>query len=106
MSDKDLYSGMIRLHILYHASKEPIFGLSIIEELGRHGYKLSPGTLYPILLRLHDEGWLEAKWEPSREQGRPPRHLYRITAAGSSETKKIFQLAAAKSRTQRLAYES
>jgi PadR family transcriptional regulator, regulatory protein PadR len=76
-----------------------------------HGYELSritglkSGTLYPILVRLHDEGWLEAKWEPSHEQSRPPRHLYRITAAGSSESKKIFQLADAKRRTQRLAYE-
>lgn len=76
-----------------------------------HGYELSKvtglksGTLYPILVRLHDEGWLEAKWEPSREQGRPPRHLYRITAAGSSESKEILQLGEAKRRTQRLAYE-
>ena len=76
-----------------------------------HGYELSKitglksGTLYPILLRLHDEGWLEAKWESSGEQGRPPRHLYRITAAGSLEAKKIFQLTA-KRRTRRLAYES
>ena len=76
-----------------------------------HGYEMSKitglksGTLYPILLRLHDEGWLEAKWEPSCEQGRPPRHLYRITAAGSLAAKKTFQLAA-KRRTQRLAYES
>jgi PadR family transcriptional regulator, regulatory protein PadR len=76
-----------------------------------HGYELSKitglksGTLYPILLRLHDEGWLEAKWEASGEQGRPPRHLYRITGAGSLEAKKTIQLAT-KRRTQRLAYES
>src|SRR6476646_7156888 len=76
-----------------------------------HGYQLSKitglksGTLYPILLRLHDEGWLEAKWEASSEQGRPPRHLYRITAAGSMEAKKTIQLAT-KRRTQGLAYES
>jgi PadR family transcriptional regulator PadR len=95
-------------------SSQTIVVLNALQKSARawtHGYELSritglkSGTLYPILLRLHDEGWLEAKWEPSREQGRPPRHLYRITAAGSSETKKIFQLAAAKSRTQRLAYE-
>jgi Transcriptional regulator PadR-like family len=46
---QDLYSGLIRLHILHHASEEEIFGLEMIEELGRHGYKLSPGTMYPIL---------------------------------------------------------
>jgi DNA-binding PadR family transcriptional regulator len=49
---------MIRLHILCHASKGPIFGLWIIEELGRHGYKLSPGTLYPILHALERKGYL------------------------------------------------
>ncbi len=46
MKDNDLYSGLIRLHILHHAGEGPIFGLEIIEELGRHGYKLSPGTIY------------------------------------------------------------
>ena len=95
-------------------SSQTIVVLHALQKSARawtHGYELSritglkSGTLYPILLRLHDEGWLEAKWERSREQGRPPRHLYRITAAGSSETKKIFQLAEAKRRTQRLAYE-
>jgi hypothetical protein len=44
--DRDLYSGLIRLHVLHHAVKEPIFGLGMIEELARHGYRISPGTLY------------------------------------------------------------
>jgi DNA-binding PadR family transcriptional regulator len=54
----------------------------------RHGYDLSlatglkSGTLYPILMRLGDRNLLESKWEPSPEAGRPPRHLYRLTAAG------------------------
>ena len=47
--DQDLYAGLIRLHILHHASKGPVFGLWFIEEFARHGYKLSPGTLYPLL---------------------------------------------------------
>ena len=51
MDDRYLYGGLVRLHLLYHAVKEPIYGLAMIEELGRHGYKLSAGTLYPI---LHD----------------------------------------------------
>jgi hypothetical protein len=42
VTDKDLYGGMIRLHILHHAAKEPVFGLGIIEELRHHGYQLSP----------------------------------------------------------------
>ena len=79
MSDKELYSGMIRLHILYHASKGPIFGLWIIEELGRHGYKLSPGTLYPILHGLERKGYLRST---EKRDGRQARRLYRATPAG------------------------
>ncbi len=52
MKEKDLLGGLIRLHVLHHACREPIFGLGIMEELARHGYKLSAGTLYPILTRL------------------------------------------------------
>jgi PadR family transcriptional regulator len=84
MSDKDLYSGMIRLHILYHASKEPIFGLGIIEELARHGYKLSPGTLYPILHGMELRGYLRSKEE---RNGREARRLYRATPAGKKALK-------------------
>ena len=49
VKDRELLSGLIRIHILYHACKELIFGLGMIEELQRHGYKLSAGTLYPML---------------------------------------------------------
>ena len=79
MSDRDLYAGLIRLHILHHAAKEPIFGLAMIEELGRHGYKLSPGTLYPLLHGLHKRGYLRVKEERS---GRSIRRLYTATARG------------------------
>lgn len=47
--NRELYSGLIRLHVLHQAVRKPIFGLRIIEELSRYGYKLSAGTLYPIL---------------------------------------------------------
>ena len=56
----------------------------------RHGYELSQatslksGTLYPILMRLSDRGLLESKWEPAPDAGRPPRHLYRLTADGAA----------------------
>ena len=49
LDDRELYAGLIRLHVLHHAAEEPLYGLAMIEELGRHGYKLSAGTLYPIL---------------------------------------------------------
>jgi DNA-binding PadR family transcriptional regulator len=70
MDDKDLYSGLIRLHVLYHACQEPIFGVGIIEELARHGYRLSPGTLYPLLHGLEEKGYLrssEASTGPRRK---------------------------------------
>jgi hypothetical protein len=50
-------------------------------ELGRE-VNLKAGSLYPILMRLHDRGLLESSWEPVPAAGRPPRHLYRLTAAG------------------------
>jgi DNA-binding PadR family transcriptional regulator len=79
MDDKDLYSGLIRLHVLHHACQEPIFGAGIIEELARHGYRLSPGTLYPLLHGLEEKGYLRSSEEGS---GRQPRRVYRATPKG------------------------
>lgn len=79
MADQDLYAGLIRLHILYHAARGPIFGLGIIEELARHGYKLSPGTLYPILHGLEHRGYLRSV---EHRVGRQARRLYCATPAG------------------------
>ncbi len=50
-----------RSDILYHAQQEPVYGLALIQELRRHGYELSPGTLYPILHRLEAQGYLVAE---------------------------------------------
>jgi PadR family transcriptional regulator PadR len=79
MDDKDLYSGLIRLHILHHATIEPIFGLGIIEELARHGYNLSAGTLYPMLHDMERKGYLYSRNERS---GRHARRVYRATPLG------------------------
>ena len=49
MDHRDLLSGFIRLHILHHAVEGELYGQWMIEELARHGYRLSPGTLYPLL---------------------------------------------------------
>jgi DNA-binding PadR family transcriptional regulator len=77
--DRDLYSGLIRLHILHHAEKDSIFGLGMMEELSRHGYRVSAGTLYPILHRLEARGYLKAS---EHRNGRHARRLYRATPAG------------------------
>ena len=58
---RHFFGGFVRMHVLYHAAKEPIWGVEIMEELGRHGYKLSSGTLYPILHQLEAAGYLSAK---------------------------------------------
>jgi len=81
MLDREFFLGFIKIHILYHASKEPIFGASIVEELGRHGYRLSPGTLYPTLHRLEEDGYLESQ---RRAVGGRVRNYYRATAKGLS----------------------
>lgn len=79
MPDKDLYGGLIRLHILHHAAEEPIFGLGIIEELRHHGYALSAGTLYPMLHGLEKKGYLTSRHERT---GRRGRRVYEITEQG------------------------
>ena len=78
-SDKDLYSGLIRLHVLHHAAAEAICGSWMIEELREHGYEISPGTLYPMLHGLAGKGYLKMKQEGP---GKRARRLYRTTAKG------------------------
>ena len=78
-SDKDLYSGLIRLHILHHAAEAPIYGSWIIDELRRHGYALSPGTLYPMLHGLERKGYLRCRQEGA---GKRARRFYEITPKG------------------------
>jgi PadR family transcriptional regulator, regulatory protein PadR len=79
MADQELYSGLVRLHVLHHACHEPVFGLGMIQELRRHGYRIGPGTLYPLLHRLEQKRYLR-----SREQhvAGKVRRCYTITATG------------------------
>jgi DNA-binding PadR family transcriptional regulator len=79
MIDREFFLGFIKIHILYHASKEPIFGVEIALELARHGYIISAGTLYPTLHRLEKEGYLERS---SKVVGGKVRKYYAITARG------------------------
>jgi len=95
-NSRTLYSGMIRLHILYHACKESIFGLEMMEELARHGYRLSPGMLYPLLHGLESRGLLRSTHE---RNGRSRRRIYRATPAGRKA------LAAAKQKVRELFHE-
>lgn len=74
-----LLSGMIRLHVLHHATKEPVFGNWMIEELAHHGYKVSAGTLYPLLHGMERDGYLTST---EKQTDGHIRRLYRATAKG------------------------
>ena len=78
-SNRELFYGLIRIHVLLHARHEPIFGLAMMEELAHHGYRIGPGTLYPLLHGLERSGLLKSL--PGQIGGRA-RRLYRITPAG------------------------
>jgi PadR family transcriptional regulator PadR len=83
---RHFFNGFIRLHILYHAAKEPTYGAEITEELIRHGYRLSHGTLYPTLHLLQELGYLRSRTQLVR--GRR-RKYYRATPTG----RKVLDLA-------------
>jgi DNA-binding PadR family transcriptional regulator len=70
MAERDIVGGLIRLHILHHASQKAIFGMGIMEELAHHGYKLSAGTLYPILHGMEKAGYLISAAEQSNGRQR------------------------------------
>ena len=77
--NQELYIGLVRLHVLHHAAEGPIFGLGIIEELGRHGYRLGPGTIYPLLHSMERRGWL--RMDSEIVEGRK-RKIYKATVEG------------------------
>jgi PadR family transcriptional regulator PadR len=79
MKFHDLLSGFIRLHVLHHAAEQEIYGQWMIDELGRHGYQLSPGTLYPMLHAMERKGYLVSR---VMREGSVSRKLYRATAMG------------------------
>jgi len=76
---RHFFGGFIRLHILYHAEKEAICGVEMIEELKHHGYDLSPGTLYPILHSLEKASYISCEEEVVSGKR---RKNYRITKSG------------------------
>jgi len=76
---KMFFGGFIRLHILYHAEREPVFGVEMMEELARHGYEVGAGTLYPVLHQLEEAGYLASHTEIVAGK---QRKYYRTTAEG------------------------
>ena len=79
MKFDDLLTGFIRLHVLHHAAEHEIYGQWMIDELANHGYRLSPGTLYPMLHAMENKGYLTSRVQ---REGRTARKLYKATRLG------------------------
>lgn len=78
--EREILLSFWKVHILHHAETQPVYGQWVIRELRRHGYEVSPGTLYPLLTRMAQRGWLRMKTDPSG--GPRARKEYSLTAKG------------------------
>jgi DNA-binding PadR family transcriptional regulator len=93
---KMFFGGFVRMHVLYHAVREPIFGVEMMDELRRHGYDVGAGTLYPLLHQLEAAGYLTSYTEVVAGK---QRKYYRATSEGAAA------LDAAKDRLRELVSE-
>ena len=87
---RDFYLGFIRIHILHHACRGAVYGLELMEELGRHGYTVGAGTLYPILHALEEKGFLSSQ---RQIVGGKVRRYYRATPLGERVLKEASRQA-------------
>jgi DNA-binding PadR family transcriptional regulator len=78
-ADREIRLGIWKIHILHHADQRAVWGTWLLEELAEHGHVLSPGTLYPALSRMEQNGWLRRAGQAAHPRARQP---FRITAAG------------------------
>jgi DNA-binding PadR family transcriptional regulator len=78
---REILLGFWKVHILHHAAEHPVVGQWILTELRRHGYDISPGTLYPLLKRMERNGWLRCEAEPGG--GLRARRYYHLTSGGA-----------------------
>ncbi len=77
---REILLGFWKAYVLHHAAEGPIVGHWMIRELRRHGYEVSPGTMYPLLERLEQHGWLRCQSNPNR--GLKDRKGYLLTKNG------------------------
>jgi DNA-binding PadR family transcriptional regulator len=77
---REILLGFWKIHILHHSSEKPVIGQWMIRELRHHGYEVSPGTIYPLLARLEERGWLKCRKDPGR--GLKGRKEYSLTENG------------------------
>ncbi|MEW6753479.1 MAG: PadR family transcriptional regulator [Candidatus Latescibacterota bacterium] len=78
--EREILLSFWKVHILHHAERGPVIGQWIIRELRRHGYEVSPGTLYPLLARMEQRGWLECRVDP--DGGSRARKEYTLAPGG------------------------
>ena len=79
---REILLGFWKVHILHHAAEHPVIGQWVLTELRRHGYDISPGTLYPLLKRLERNGWLRS--ETAVGDGKQRRRYYHLTNRGAA----------------------
>jgi DNA-binding PadR family transcriptional regulator len=75
---REILNAFWKVHVLHHAESRSVYGLWLLEELAEHGYRPSPGTLYPLLARMERNGWLRAQ----AGERQHARRNYRITREG------------------------
>lgn len=78
--EREILLSFWKVHILHHAGEEPLVGHWVIGELRRHGYGVSPGTLYPLLARMERRGWLKSR--VGRKGGSRAPRKYTLTRKG------------------------
>lgn len=87
--EREFLRGVVPVHVLHHAAREPVYGAWMTSELARHGYAISPGTLYPLLHRMQQAGLLESA--KHTVDGRVLRS-YRATAEGRRVLARLREL--------------
>jgi DNA-binding PadR family transcriptional regulator len=89
---REILLGFWKVHILHHAAQQPVVGQWILGELRRHGYDISPGTLYPLLKRMERNGWLKCEVEPGG--GPRARRYYDLTREGRAVLDIVIEMIA------------
>jgi PadR family transcriptional regulator PadR len=94
-ADREIRLGIWKIHILHHAASREVWGKWLLDELAEHGHELSPGTLYPALIRMETNGWLERSGEAlharARQQFRITREGRRLLAQLRREVTELYE---------------
>jgi DNA-binding PadR family transcriptional regulator len=85
---REILIGFWKVHILHHAAEGPLVGQWMLQELREHGYRVSPGSLYPVLQRMEKNGWLRSKAD--RKAGPKARREYSLTPLGRKVLEQIL----------------